>query len=298
MHNSGSKAYSNNGIQHEILKDINLSIEEGEFVSIIGYSGTGKSTLINFLSGLVKPDSGSVKVDGKIVLEPDPERAIIFQNYSLLPWLTVYENIALAVNSVFPQLTPKESREEIEKYIAMVKLSHASTRYPHELSGGMRQRVAVARALSMKPKVLLLDELLSALDALTRATLQDEISEIRSTYNTTVLWITNDPDEAILLADRVIPLLPSQPATLGESIKIDIPRPRNRTTLNSNPQFKKLRSHLVNTLLESKALNKEDSVIEYILPDILPEDLNRINTDKAFEQKGPRRRGSITQPLT
>jgi nitrate/nitrite transport system ATP-binding protein len=285
-----SKGFGLPGTRTEVLKNINLSLEEGEFVVIVGYSGSGKSTLINLISGLVKPDAGVATISGETITGPGPDRGLVFQNYSLLPWLTVEENIALAVDEVFKDWTPEQRKEHVQKYIDMVKLKPAAHKLPKELSGGMRQRVAVARTLSMNPKVLLLDEPLSALDALTRATIQDEISEIWRQNLTTVLWITNDPDEALLLADRVIPLLPTAPATLGEPILVDLERPRDRKTLNHDPKFKKLRTQLINTLLDAKGRMKPKTSVKLTLPDILPEDLTHVNSLQFLNRAGPRRR--------
>lgn len=285
-----SKGFGLPGSRTEVLKNINLSVEEGEFVVIVGYSGSGKSTLINLLSGLVKPDTGTALIEGKVITEPGPDRGLVFQNYSLLPWLTVEENIALAVDEVFKDWTPEQRKEHIAKHIAMVKLSHAAHKLPKELSGGMRQRVSVARTLAMNPKVLLMDEPLSALDALTRAQLQDEISDIWMQNKTTVIWITNDPDEAILVADKVIPLLPTSPATLGETMIVDIERPRDRKAINHDPKFKKLRAELISTLLDAKGRNKVKSSVQISLPDILPEDLTYTNSLQFLNRTGPKRR--------
>jgi nitrate/nitrite transport system ATP-binding protein len=279
----------------EIIRDVNLSVNEGEFVAIIGYSGTGKTTLMNMLSGLAKPDSGEALLDGKPITGPGPDRSIVFQNYSLLPWLTVFENIELAVQAVFPEWSKDQQREHVEKHIAMVKLTPAAGKLPRELSGGMRQRVSVARALSLNARILLLDEPLSALDALTRATLQDEISDIWKKNRTTVLWVTNDPDEALLLADRVVPLLPTSPATLGESIPVTLERPRDRRTIMQDPVFKATRLQLVETLLSCKADAKSSKPSAMAAPDILPEDIMRVNSLQFFTRQGPRRKTPNSQ---
>ena len=259
----------------EVLADINLEVERGEFVAIVGFSGAGKTTLVNLLSGLAFPDKGSVSFDGKPVTGPGPERGLVFQNYSLLPWLTVFENIALAVDQVFPQWSAEARRIHTERYVGMVNLTPARNKLPRELSGGMRQRVAVARTLAMEPQVLLLDEPLSALDALTRANLQDEITSIRRQDDKTIVLITNDPDEAILLADRVIPLTRGPRATLGPSIPVNIPRPRSRLDINHNPDFKRIRNEVIAYLLKSNDRHKTELTKKLVLPDILPEDLDQ-----------------------
>jgi nitrate/nitrite transport system ATP-binding protein len=285
-----SKGFGPPGNRTEVLKNINLSVEEGEFVVIVGYSGSGKSTLINLISGLVKPDTGEALIEGKKITEPGPDRGLVFQNYSLLPWLTVEENIALAVDEVFNDWTPAQRKEHVAKYIAMVKLTPAAHKLPKELSGGMRQRVSVARTLAMQPKVLLMDEPLSALDALTRAQLQDEIADIWLNNKTTVIWITNDPDEAILVADKVIPLLPTSPATLGEPMIVNIERPRDRKAINHDDRFKKLRTQLITTLLDAKGRTKVKASVKIALPDILPEDLSYVNSLQFLNRTGPKRR--------
>lgn len=256
-----------------VLKDINLSIAKGEFVAIVGFSGAGKTTLISLIAGLLQPDSGSVTLNGARITGPGPDRGIVFQNYSLLPWLTVYENVALAVDQVFASWDAAKRRDHIERHIKMVNLSHARDKKPSELSGGMRQRVSVARALAMDPEILLLDEPLGALDALTRATLQDEISRIREETHKTVVLITNDPDEGIYLADRIIPLTAGPGATLGPSFTVDIPRPRDRKAINHDEHFKQLRRDVTEFLLGSKHGNTTITK-KLILPDIEPEDLN------------------------
>lgn len=268
-----SKGYSGAHGFSPVLKDINFQIEEGEFVAIVGYSGSGKTTLISLIAGLIKPDSGQVLMNGKEIQGADPERGIVFQNYSLLPWLTVYENIRLAVDEVLSNKSKEEQDAHTLKYIKMVNLAHARDRFPKELSGGMRQRVSVARALAMNPKVLLLDEPLSALDALTRATLQDEIKNIWEAEKKTVLLITNDVDEGILLADRIVPLSAGPGATLGASVQVQIARPRDRKTINHEPQFKEIRKEVNGYLLGLGTKPKIKLEKKLVLPAIEPEDL-------------------------
>jgi len=260
---------------HSVLKDINLGIEKGEFVAIVGFSGAGKTTLINLIAGLLRPDSGTVTLNDLEITAPGPDRGIVFQNYSLLPWLSVYENIYLAVDQVFRNWAAAKKQQHAEKYIAKVNLSPAREKRPHELSGGMRQRVSVARALAMEPQILLLDEPLSALDALTRATLQDEVSRIWDENKKTVVLITNDPDEGIYLADRIIPLTAGPSATLGPSYKVEIPRPRDRKAINHDPHFKEIRRDVIEFMLSSKHQRRASVTKRLVLPDIEPEDLRR-----------------------
>ncbi len=288
---NASKSYVSGGTRSEVLVDINLDIAEGEFVAIVGYSGAGKSTLINFLSGLVKSDTGTVTLEGKPITGPGPDRGLIFQNYSLLPWLTVFENIALAVDEIFSDWSADKRREHIDRYIAMVKLTRARDKKPHELSGGMRQRVSVARTLAMNPRILLMDEPFGALDALTRGDLQQETLQIWEEDKRTVVLITNDPDEAILMADRVIPLTAGPRATLGPSIPITLPRPRRRAELNENYDFKQIRAEVTDYLL--KATDRRKGVItkSLILPDIEPEDLGIKQT--VIGKRRPVRRSEI-----
>ena len=274
-----------------VLRDINLAVKPGEFVTIIGYSGSGKTTLISLLAGLLKPDAGEVLQEGVPVSGPGPERGMVFQNYSLLPWLTVRENIGLAVEQVFPNYTKVEREDHIMRYVKMVKLGHAVDKLPRQLSGGMRQRVSLARGLAIESQILLLDEPLSALDALTRATLQDDISEIWQETKKTVLWITNDPDEAILLADRILPLTPGPAATLGPAIDVNLLRPRDRKEMMHHVEFQKLRAELVNWLLDLRKRESTTLTKRLVLPDILPEDLTTVNTLQFFNRRGPRRRG-------
>src|SRR5436190_13962921 len=290
--NSVSKGYGPAQQRTEVLREINLHIDKGEFVAIVGYSGAGKSTLISMIAGLIQPDAGSITLNDLEITAPGPDRGVVFQNYSLLPWLTVYENIFLAVNQVFPNWAPAKKQQHTEKYIAMVNLSPAREKKPGELSGGMRQRVSVARALAIDPQILLLDEPLSALDALTRATLQDEISRIWSENQKTVVLITNDVDEGILLADRVIPLSAGPNATLGPSFTIDIARPRDRKAINHEPRFKEIRRDIINWLLASKGNLKVAVTKKLVLPDIEPEDLS-VPRGVFNRRKTPLRRNEI-----
>jgi len=263
-----SKSYG----KTEVLSDINLSIEEGEFVALIGFSGSGKTTLMSLLAGLITPDAGEITLRGKPAGGPGPDRGLVFQSYSLMPWLTVFENVALAVDTVFASEGRQQRRERTEKYVRMVGLAHATDRRPAELSGGMRQRVAVARALAMNPEFLLLDEPLSALDALTRAKLQDEIESIWREEKKTVVLVTNDVDEALLLADRIIPLTPGPRATLGPEFKVNLTRPRNRKDVNHEPRYRELRARITQYLLDVEAeklvAGEADAGVK--LPEVIP----------------------------
>nr|WP_298689825.1 ABC transporter ATP-binding protein [uncultured Dongia sp.] len=254
----------------EVLSDIDLTVEEGEFVAIVGFSGSGKTTLMSMLAGLTKADEGQVLFKGQPVAGPSPARGLVFQNYSLMPWLTVYGNVALAVDTVFRAESRIDRDTRTRRFIKLVGLSHALDRKPSELSGGMRQRVAVARALAVSPEMLLLDEPLSALDALTRAKLQDEIVSIWEADRRTVILITNDVDEAILLADRIIPLNPGPRATLGPSFKVDIARPRDRLALNGDPTFKELRATITDYLMRVGGDAKNEIENTRQLPNVVP----------------------------
>ncbi|MEQ8397623.1 ABC transporter ATP-binding protein [Thalassobaculum sp.] len=265
-----SKSYGDGAARTEVLKDIDLSVETGEFVAIVGFSGSGKTTLMSIIAGLIAADSGEALLNGKPIDGPGPDRGLVFQSYSLMPWLTVRGNVALAVDTVFAKESRKERLARTDKYIAMVGLGHAADRRPSELSGGMRQRVAVARALAMNPQILLLDEPLSALDALTRAKLQDEIEQIWEQDRKTVILITNDVDEAILLADRIIPLTPGPNATLGPAFKVEMPRPRDRSAMNSSPAFKRLRARITQYLLDLGIERSGEDDGTLALPDVTP----------------------------
>ena len=259
----------------DVLKDVTLQVARNEFVAVIGFSGAGKSTLVSLLAGLELPTAGMVRMDGEKVTRPGPRRGVMFQSYSLLPWLTVYGNVQLAVKQVFPQYSRAEVREHVERYIEMVHLTSARDKRPHELSGGMRQRVSLARTLAMQPEVLLLDEPLSALDALTRAVLQDEILQIWEQEKKTVVLITNDVDEAILMADRIIPLTMGPEATLATPFPVTLARPRDRRTINDEPEYQQLKAEITSYLV---GLNKEararrgDRLLE--MPDIAPKNFH------------------------
>ena len=231
-----------------VLGGVDLSLEESEFVAVVGHSGSGKTTLVSLIGGLLTPDAGSIVLDGAPVTGPGPERGIVFQQYSLLPWMTVYDNVALAVDAVDRTLPASERRRLTEACIALVNLTPATWKRPRELSGGMRQRVAVARGFAMRPKVLLMDEPFSALDALTRATLQDELLRIWGERRSTVVLVTNDVDEAILLSDRIYPMTPGPGAVLGPAIEVGLARPRERRHMSLSPAYQKARQGLVEVL--------------------------------------------------
>jgi nitrate/nitrite transport system ATP-binding protein len=237
------------GNRTEVLRDIDLDVAESEFLAIVGYSGAGKTTLISLIAGLLKPDAGVIRLGGEPVTGSGPDRGVVFQNYSLLPWLTVFENVYLAVDAVFPDWPRDRKRARADEFVAMVNLTPARGKRPAQLSGGMRQRVSVARALAMSPRILLLDEPLGALDALTRATLQDEIERIWRQERKTVVLITNDVDEAILLADRIVPLSAGPGATLGPAVDVDVGRPRDRKALNHDLRFRRIRNRVIEYLV-------------------------------------------------
>ena len=270
-----------------ILKNINLTVKKGEFIAIVGFSGSGKTTLISAIAGLIKADSGEVLKQGKPITAPGPDRGVVFQNYSLMPWLTVYENVALAVDEIFKHWPAAQRKAHTEKYVRMVNLGAAMTKKPAELSGGMRQRVNVARALAANPDILLLDEPLSALDALTRGNLQDEILQIWEQEKKTVIMITNDVDEAIYMADRVIALNPGPNATFGPDFPVNIARPRDRTALNHNEDFKKLRAEITQYLMAIGMEKTGNSVTDIItLPKVLPNTSNDWKIDSALLKPG------------
>lgn len=265
-----SKWYGEGENRTEVLSNINLTIKEGEFLAIVGFTGSGKTTLVNMMTGLLEPSEGEVLFKGEPIKGPSPERGIIFQNYSLLPWLNVYQNVALSVNQVYPDWDKDKKDEHIRKFIEMVNLTPATNKRPKELSGGMRQRVSVARVLATDPELLLMDEPLGALDALTRGNLQEEILKIWSANKRTAVLITNDVDEGIFMADRVIPLNPGPNATLGPDYQIKLDRPRNKKALNTDPHFKSVRTEILNYLVELGEASKLKKSDKYLLPDLQP----------------------------
>ena len=242
-------SFTRGGKTTEVLRDVNLKLDKGEFVSIIGHSGCGKSTVLNIVAGLLKASTGCVLLDGREVSAPGPERAVVFQNHSLLPWLTVRENVALAVDKV---LAKKKSRAEraawVEHNLALVNMMHAAEKRPNEISGGMKQRVGIARALAMEPTVLLMDEPFGALDALTRAHLQDQLMEIQVRLKNTVIMITHDVDEAVLLSDRIVMMTNGPSATIGEILPVPLARPRRRLELVEDQTYVHCRAEVLEFL--------------------------------------------------
>jgi len=272
--------------RYEVLKNINLSVKENEFVSIIGFSGSGKSTLMNLFAGLQAPDKGEVSLRGEKITAPGPHLGMMFQNYSLLPWLTTHENIALAVKQAFPKYSKKELTEHVDRYIKMVHLMSGRDRKPHELSGGMRQRASLARTLSLQPEVLILDEPLSALDALTRGDLQEEILNIWEAEKKTVVMVTNDVDEAVLMSDRIVPLTMGPEATLTEPFTVNMERPRDRHKLNDHPEYQRLKTEITAYLMN---LNKEaqelKSTNKFKMPDVMPKNFTPISGRPSLKNK-------------
>ena len=235
------------------LQSVNLKIAKGEFVSLIGHSGCGKSTVLNIVAGLYRATSGACLLDGREVTEPGPERALVFQNHSLLPWLTAYQNVELAVKTVFKkQKSKQEMKAWIEHNLELVHMTHAMHKRPDEISGGMKQRVGIARALAMEPKVLLMDEPFGALDALTRAHLQDSLMNIQDDLKNTVVMITHDVDEAVLLSDRIVMMTNGPSATIGQILNVDLPRPRDRLALADDPTYNHYRHEVLRFLHEKQ----------------------------------------------
>ncbi|MEA1888362.1 MAG: ABC transporter ATP-binding protein [Pseudomonadota bacterium] len=236
---------------YRALNKVDLVIEQGEFISLIGHSGCGKSTVLNIVAGLLQATEGGVVLEGKEVNEPAPDRAVVFQNHSLLPWLTAYQNVELAVKQVFKRTKSRsEMKEWIEHNLHLVHMDHAMHKLPSEISGGMKQRVGIARALAMQPKVLLMDEPFGALDALTRAHMQESLMEIQADLKNTVIMITHDVDEAVLLSDRIVMMTNGPSATIGEILDIELPRPRNRVALSDDPTYNHYRHQVLQFLYE------------------------------------------------
>jgi len=239
------------------VTDVDLEIQKNEIISIIGHSGCGKSTLLNMIAGLDMQSEGVMILKGKEIVGPSPERAVVFQNHSLLPWLSVYKNIEMAVKKVMPELSPVELRQRVEKFVSMVSLNHAIDKLPSEISGGMKQRVGIARALSIQPDVLLMDEPFGALDSLTRANLQEHLMRIQQNVQNTVIIITHDVDEAVLLSDRVIMMTNGPEATIGEILEVNLERPRNRVELQHDPEYIRCREAILSFLYEKFAKDDE-----------------------------------------
>lgn len=235
------------------LKAIDLTISKGEFVTLIGHSGCGKSTLLNLIAGLTQPSEGVLICAGREIAGPGPDRAVVFQNHSLLPWLTCFENVYLGVERVFSDEPKSELHQRTHDALALVGLTHATQKRPHEISGGMKQRVGIARALAMEPKVLLMDEPFGALDALTRTKLQDELMEIVSRTQSTVVMVTHDVDEAVLLADKIVMLTNGPGATIGEVLTVPLPRPRHRVAMSEDATYLRCRKAVMDFLYTRQA---------------------------------------------
>lgn len=248
-----SQRFTTSGGDFLALDTVSFDIHQGETLSLIGHSGCGKSTLLNLIAGLTRPTSGVLLCDNREVTGPGPERAVVFQNHSLLPWLTAYQNVELAVEQVFKgRMNKAERRDWIEHNLYQVQMSHAMHKRPGEISGGMKQRVGIARALAMKPRVLLLDEPFGALDALTRAHLQDSVMRIQQALNTTIVLITHDVDEAVLLSDRVLMMTNGPAAQVGDILTIDLARPRSRVALADDVRYHQLRQKVLHFLYEKQ----------------------------------------------
>ncbi|MCB1705471.1 MAG: ABC transporter ATP-binding protein [Halioglobus sp.] len=259
--------FDTNGRKFRALQKVNLKLDKGEFVSLIGHSGCGKSTVLNIVAGLYQATEGGVCLDGKEVCEPGPDRAVVFQNHSLMPWLSVYDNVALAVDQVFRKSKSKaERREWIEHNLRLVNMEHALDKLPGEISGGMKQRVGIARCLAMQPKVLLMDEPFGALDALTRAQLQDSLMTIQSELGNTVIMITHDVDEAVLLSDRIVMMTNGPAATIGEILPVNLPRPRDRLALAEDREFVHLRQQVLEFLYAKQAVREPAAVAVAAVP--------------------------------
>ena len=248
------KTFSNKGKEDYVaVSDIDLEIKKDEIISIIGHRGCGKSTLLNMIAGLETPSNGVIFLNEKEIQAPGPDRAVVFQNHSLFPWLSVYENIEMAVNKVMPELTPAELRKRVETYLSMVNLDHAKDKMPKDISIAMKQRVGIARALSINPEVLLMDEPLGELDSLSRAGVQEYLMRIHERVKSTIIIITHDIDEAVLLSDRVIMMTNGPTATIGEILEVNLERPRNRVELQDDPEYIRCRKAILSFLYEKFA---------------------------------------------
>jgi nitrate ABC transporter ATP-binding subunit len=243
-----SKVYPTANGPFTVLEGVDLTVKEGEFVCVIGHSGCGKSTLLDMVSGFNQPTQGEVRLQGQPITRPGPDRMVVFQNYCLLPWKTAFENIYLAVKAVYPEKSKAEKVEIVQQHLAMVGLEQAAHKKPHQLSGGMKQRVSIARALSIYPQVLVLDEPFGALDAITKEELQEELLQIWTKHQVTVMMITHDIDEALFLADRIVMMTNGPAAKIGEVLTVPFPRPRNRAQIMEDPQYYTLRNHALDFL--------------------------------------------------
>ena len=252
-----SKFYPSATGNYVVLDGVNLTVAEGEFVCLIGHSGCGKSTLLNMVSGFNTPSLGEVKLEDRLITEPGPDRMMVFQNYCLLPWKTAFENVYLAVNSVYPDKSSEEKNTIVKEHLAMVGLTDSAQKKPNQLSGGMKQRVAIARALAIRPQVLILDEPFGALDAITKEELQDELLQIWQSHRLTILMITHDIDEALYLADRLVMMTNGPAAKIGEVLDIPFPRPRRRTQILEDPTYYELRNHALDFLFHRFAHSED-----------------------------------------
>ncbi len=243
-----AKIYPTKTGGYTVLENVSLNVQQGEFICLIGHSGCGKSTLLNMVSGFSKPTHGEVRLKGKPIIKPGPDRMVVFQGYALLPWLTVFENVYLAVNRVYTQKSTAEKTKIVKEHLAMVGLTEATDKKPPQISGGMKQRVAIARALSIRPEVLILDEPFGALDAITKEELQEELLKIWNDHRCTVLMITHDIDEALFLADRLVMMTNGPAATIGEVMDIPFRRPRDRSRIMEMPEYYKLRNYALDFL--------------------------------------------------
>lgn len=253
-----SKVYPTANGPYTVLQDVNLTVNQGEFICVIGHSGCGKSTLLNMVSGFATPTDGQVRLEGERIGEPGPDRMVVFQNYALLPWLTAFENVYLAIDSVNPDKSEPEKRAIAKEHLAMVGLTEAADKKPTQISGGMKQRVSIARALAIRPKVLILDEPFGALDAITKEELQEELLKIWADHRCTVLMITHDIDEALFLADRLVMMTNGPAASIGEVMQIPFPRPRDRAQIMEDPEYYNLRNYALDYLFRRFAHDADE----------------------------------------